>query len=51
LVLGKSNKLIAHELGISPRTVETHRARLQEKLKARGLSDLVRLTRAVDQLH
>jgi two-component system, LuxR family, response regulator FixJ len=51
LVLGKSNKLIAHELGISPRTVETHRARLQEKLKARGLSDLVRLTRAVDQFH
>lgn len=51
LVLGKSNKLIAHELGISPRTVETHRARLQEKLKARGLSDLVRLTRAVEQLH
>ena len=51
LVLGKSNKLIAHELGISPRTVETHRARLQEKLKARGLSDLVRLTRAIDQLH
>jgi two-component system response regulator FixJ len=51
LVLGKSNKLIAHELGISPRTVETHRARLQEKLKARGLSDLVRLTRAVDQMH
>lgn len=51
LVLGKSNKLIAHELGISPRTVETHRARLQEKLKARGLSDLVRLTRAMDQLH
>lgn len=51
LVLGKSNKLIAYELGISPRTVETHRARLQEKLKARGLSDLVRLTRAVDQMH
>ncbi|HUO03000.1 MAG TPA: response regulator [Rhizomicrobium sp.] len=51
LVLGKSNKLIAHELGISPRTVETHRARLQEKLKARGLSDLVRLTRAIDQMH
>ncbi|HKD48282.1 MAG TPA: response regulator [Rhizomicrobium sp.] len=51
LVLGKSNKLIAHELGISPRTVETHRARLQEKLKARGLSDLVRLARALDHLH
>ena len=28
-----------------------NRARLQEKLKARGLSDLVRLTRAIDQMH
>jgi two-component system response regulator FixJ len=51
LVLGKSNKLIAHELGISPRTVEIHRARVQEKLKARDLSDLVRLARAAGQLH
>ena len=51
LVLGKSNKLIAHELGISPRTVEIHRARVQEKLKARDLSDLVRLARAAGHLH
>jgi two-component system response regulator FixJ len=51
LVLGKSNKLIAHALGISPRTVEIHRARLQEKLKARDLSDLVRLARAAGALH
>jgi two-component system response regulator FixJ len=51
LVLGKSNKLIAHALGISPRTVEIHRARLQEKLKARDLSDLVRLARAAGELH
>ncbi len=51
LVLGKSNKLIALALGISPRTVEIHRARLQEKLKARDLSDLVRLARAAGALH
>src|SRR6202012_928244 len=51
LVLGKSNKLIAHELGISPRTVEIHRARVQEKLKARDLSDLVRLARAPGPPH
>jgi two-component system response regulator FixJ len=51
LVLGKSNKLIAHALGISPRTVEIHRARLQDKLKARDLSDLVRLARAAGALH
>lgn len=51
LVLGMSNKLVAYELGISPRTVETHRARLQTKLKARDLSHLVRLALAAGQLH
>ena len=51
LVLGMSNKLVAHELGISPRTVETHRARLQFKLKARDLSYLVRLSIAAGQVH
>ena len=51
LVLGMSNKLVAYELGISPRTVETHRARLQTKLKARDLSNLVRLSIAAGQLH
>jgi two-component system response regulator FixJ len=51
LVLGLSNKLVAHELGISPRTVETHRARLQSKLKARDLSNLVRLSIAAGQAH
>jgi two-component system, LuxR family, response regulator FixJ len=51
LVLGMSNKLVAHELGISPRTVETHRARLQSKLKARDLSYLVRLSIAAGQMH
>ncbi len=50
LVQGKSNKLIGHALDISPRTVETHRARLQEKLGARGLSDLVRIARAAGLL-
>ncbi len=49
LVLGESNKEIGHALGISPRTVEIHRARVQEKLKARGLSDLVRAARAARQ--
>ena len=51
LVLGMSNKLVAYELGISPRTVETHRARLQTKLKARDLSNLVRLAIAAGQTH
>jgi two-component system response regulator FixJ len=46
LVMGMSNKIVAHELGISPRTVEVHRARVMEKLKLSSLSDLVRLMQA-----
>jgi two-component system response regulator FixJ len=42
LVKGRSNKVAAHELGISPRTIEIHRAHIMEKMKARSLSDLVR---------
>jgi two-component system, LuxR family, response regulator FixJ len=43
LVAGKPNKVIAHELVISPRTVEIHRARVMEKTRAHSLSELVRL--------
>lgn len=46
LVVGKPNKVIAYDLDISPRTVEIHRARVMEKLQARSLADLVRLTLA-----
>lgn len=42
LVDGKQNKGIAKELGISPRTVELHRAKVMEKLQAHTLSDVVR---------
>ena len=42
LVAGKSNKVIAYDLDISPRTVEIHRAHVMEKMEARSLSDLVR---------
>ena len=42
VVMGKTNKEVALKLGISPRTVEVHRARVGAKLNARGLSDLVR---------
>jgi two-component system response regulator FixJ len=44
LVNGLSNKMIGCELGISPRTVEIHRAHIIYKLHASGLSDLVRIT-------
>ncbi|MGJ8560490.1 MAG: response regulator transcription factor [Litorimonas sp.] len=40
---GKPNKIVAHELGVSVRTVETHRARLKSKLGIKSLADLVRL--------
>ncbi|MCW8933627.1 MAG: response regulator [Gammaproteobacteria bacterium] len=42
LVDGKHNKAIAHELNISVRTVELHRAKVMEKLNAHSLSDVVR---------
>jgi two-component system, LuxR family, response regulator FixJ len=40
---GEPNKVIARRLGISFRTVELHRARITEKLRARSLSDLIRM--------
>lgn len=43
LVAGKSNKEAAAKLGISPRTVEFHRAHIMEKTGAKGLPQLVRL--------
>jgi two-component system, LuxR family, response regulator FixJ len=47
IVAGKANKVIAHELAISPRTVEIHRAHIMEKMDAANLADLVRKTLAV----
>ena len=43
LVAGNQNKVIAYNLGMSPRTVEVHRARVMEKMGARNLSALVRM--------
>ena len=43
LVSGHANKTIAHDLGISPRTVEVYRANLMTKMKASSLSNLVRM--------
>jgi two-component system response regulator FixJ len=42
LVQGQANKTVAHELGISPRTVEIHRAHIMLKMDASSLADLVR---------
>jgi FixJ family two-component response regulator len=43
LLTGASNKEIARRLGISPRTIEIHRAHIMEKLGARNAADLVRI--------
>ena len=43
LVAGQPNKVIAFDLGISPRTVEIYRANVMTKMKAASLSDLVRM--------
>jgi two-component system response regulator FixJ len=50
LVAGKSNKEAAEKLGISPRTVEFHRANIMEKTGAAGLPELVRLWLAARSL-
>lgn len=43
LIQGHANKVIAHDLDISPRTVEVHRAKLMDKLGVRSLSEALRL--------
>lgn len=43
IVLGNSNKIIAEELNISTRTVDTHRTNIMKKLKARNTADMVRI--------
>lgn len=48
VVNGQANKVIAHELGISERTVEIHRSRVMEKMHASSLAQLVRMWLAVN---
>jgi two-component system response regulator FixJ len=43
LARGNPNKTIAYNLGISPRTVEVHRANVMSKLDVRSLSDALRI--------
>jgi two-component system response regulator FixJ len=48
VVAGQPNKVIANELGISPRTVEVYRAGLMAKMQARSLPELVRMAMDID---
>ena len=41
---GKANKVMAGDLGVSQRTVEIHRARVMEKMGAKSLAQLVRMS-------
>ena len=51
LAKGLPNKTIAYDLGISPRTVEIHRANLMTKLCVRSLSEALRLAFAAQDQH
>jgi two-component system response regulator FixJ len=46
---GLPNKTIAYDLGISPRTVEIHRANLMTKLEVRSLSEALRIAFAAQE--
>jgi FixJ family two-component response regulator len=44
VVTGAPNKVISTKLGVSLKTVEAHRARVMEKLRAKSVSELVRMS-------
>ena len=49
LVAGKANKVVAYDLGISPRTVEVYRANVMTKMQAGSLSELVRMAMVAER--
>ena len=51
LIAGLSNKLIAREYDISPRTIEVYRANVMTKMQANSLSELVRMAMRAGMLH
>jgi len=48
LLAGHLNKVIAHDLGIGVRTVETHRAVVMEKMQAENIAELLRMSLIVE---
>ncbi|MET3761552.1 response regulator [Sphingomonas sp. UYEF23] len=51
LIAGKVNKVIAHDLAISPRTVEVYRAHMMTKLHVQSLPDALRIAFAAGLVH
>lgn len=50
VAMGKPNKIIAAELGVSQRTIEAHRARCFQKLQVRNAVELARRVMSMGQL-
>jgi len=48
VVAGKTNKVIADELGVAVKTIEAHRARMMDKMGAGSVAELVRLVTAIE---
>lgn len=51
IVSGASNKEAGRKLGISPRTIEVHRAHLMQKIGARNAADLIRIVMSEGRTH
>ncbi len=51
IVAGASNKEAGRKLGISPRTIEVHRAHLMQKIGARNAADLIRIVLSEGRTH
>jgi FixJ family two-component response regulator len=47
VVSGAANKVVAMDLGLSQQTVEVHRSRVMEKMGARSLAELVRMSLSI----